>query len=59
MKDTKLIKELESYRDKVIEMGDSDPEVYIRNNEEGYTMDVDYLDLWENYSKEKDITINI
>jgi len=57
MKVTELIKELESYRDKVLEWGDSEPEVYIIN--EGDVMEVDYIDLWENYSKEHDITINL
>lgn len=59
MKVTELIKELESYRDKVKSFGEDEPEVYIKNNEEGYTMDIDYLDLWENFSKENDIIIVI
>ena len=57
MKVTELIKELESYRDKVLEMQDNEPEVYIIN--EGNGMEIDYIDLWENFSKEYDITINV
>ena len=57
MKVTELIKELESYREKVLQMGDSEPEVYIVD--EGNGMEIDYIDLWENFSKEYDITINV
>ena len=38
-------------------MGDNEPEVYIQS--EGYTVDIDCLDLWENFSKENDIIIHV
>jgi hypothetical protein len=57
MKVTELIKELESYREKVLEMQDVEPDVYVQS--EGYTIDIDYIDLWENFSKDNDIIINV
>ena len=57
MKVKELIQELEKYRDKVLKMQDVEPEVYIIN--EGNGMEIDYIDLWENFSKEYDITINL